>query len=1164
MNIINKKLVFAIAVVAIIVAAAIGVMSVYEPQQQTVLYPNMLSDITDYKGTSGTIVKQIEVAPAVDEIALSTCEPDEPDCHAKIEIECDDDYSFDLIEHEYTCTITNKGRRYDFVKVIIALDEKGTTEMTEFYTKETCVRQECNWVNEGWKEPEYDSNGTINGTVFVDNWVCEPYKVAYDCYDQKEIFVPRTCKHGKCFVVKNVGIDSQETKEVKIVIGTDIGVDGKYNIIVKGRYGYGYRDPYYNSVYGWRTLIQINNNASDENLHDFPVLVHMNNTRIDMNKLYDGTEIRFTDAGNTTELDYELEQFNSTDAYWHVKIPFIEANTDSTYIWMYYNNTSAVTNGQNIADVWSNNFSAIYHLSNVSGSTIYRDSAHYGEKNDGTITNVDILNNGTIANASGFRYTQNPDIRVPADSSLNDLRTVSLWFRPNATWTPTSPVDHTAFIAKYGGANGWYIQRIYGGVGYDGKFRVRASGTVLLLTTYSEWDSEWWYLSSTVNGSAANIYLNGTLNNYTLTGITEFENDVVDLLIGKQGADNNMAGMLDEVRLSNISRSNDWIYAQYLSQLDNEGFVIYSTNSSITNATISNQTYDVNIYEALQTTHSITIGSGVDMDIDAVLNWNSTEYTPVSTNTTPKEWYFEYSLIPPLVASEEAINFFWNFTIDYMNGTILYNQTTDTEIQNMNFGYVLEGVSGSRTAPTSNISSGFNGDGVVITTDLDSTGTLATVYNITTQFNGTAYTTTDHGNDTYSYTGTLPFVETTKSIYWNSSMTLNYDSNTIQRNSTTGSLTVSTTNLTDCSGGGYPIYQFDIYDEEDFSAVSGTFDATFRLYSSDLVSYSQFNFSYATNHTHLICIEPNTTTATISADITYDNTTLYAPRYYFLRYASATNATETINLYLLNTTYADNIQFQVVDSSGNEQGDILLNVQRYYESLGSYITVAMGITSDDGYTNIRLRPYDVYYRITASSDGTVVRTFLPTIISSAANILTIPAEVVGDYWKYHNNIAHDCELTNATKTLRCDAQATDGTQHTYSLTAYEIMSVSQEEVCSETATGSAVTLICDLSAYGHHPIKYVFVADYPNNDDVLADEMIWDTIPGQFGIYGLFFMFMFITAMTFAGLYNPTVALAFSFIGLIAGLAMGMMSISIGALVSLLLVIIIAIVRLKT
>ena len=126
---------------------------------------------------------------------------------------------------------------------------------------------------------------------------------------------------------------------------------------------------WYNISWGYRRKITFDNSAQAENLTNFPVLVKLDSTKIDYSNTQDsGQDIRFTDSDGTTLLSYEIEEWNetATSSIW-VKVPQIDASSNTDHIYMYYGNTAA-TDGQGATSVWGQNFKGVWHMKDEAGA----------------------------------------------------------------------------------------------------------------------------------------------------------------------------------------------------------------------------------------------------------------------------------------------------------------------------------------------------------------------------------------------------------------------------------------------------------------------------------------------------------------------------------------------------------------------------------------------------------------------------------------------------------------------------------------------------------------------------------------------------------------------------------------------------------------------------
>jgi len=132
---------------------------------------------------------------------------------------------------------------------------------------------------------------------------------------------------------------------------------------------WGHYPNWWNENWSYYRKITIDHNKIDKDLINFPVLVKIGSTIAE--KSDDGKSIRFIGNDNTTELYYEIEEWNnSEDSYVWVNISFISSTSNTSFL-MYYNNSKALDN-QHPEKVWDSNFTLVQHLDETTG--IHYDS----------------------------------------------------------------------------------------------------------------------------------------------------------------------------------------------------------------------------------------------------------------------------------------------------------------------------------------------------------------------------------------------------------------------------------------------------------------------------------------------------------------------------------------------------------------------------------------------------------------------------------------------------------------------------------------------------------------------------------------------------------------------------------------------------------------------
>lgn len=316
--------------------------------------------------------------------------------------------------------------------------------------------------------------------------------------------------------------------------------------------------------WAYRKKITFDNSAQVENLVNFPVLVKLNSSRIDYSKTQDsGQDIRFTDSDGTTLLPYEIEKWDETgDSFVWVKVPQIDASSNTDYIYMYYGNSSA-TDGQSATDVWDSNYVMIQHLKDLTASTTNDSTSN---NNDGTKKAIDepIETSGKIGKGQNFDGS-NDYVKMAHSSSLlpNDELTVSAWIYSNtyeADWGMIAVKAETDIAP-------WQLR--FNGTSRAPQLCINSGGT-RATSNLALTNGNWYFVVGTYNKNLPDanikIYINGVQKGATTYKVAMSGTNSV--YIGARGDGYYFNGLIDEVRISNTAHSAAWIAASYKSETD--------------------------------------------------------------------------------------------------------------------------------------------------------------------------------------------------------------------------------------------------------------------------------------------------------------------------------------------------------------------------------------------------------------------------------------------------------------------------------------------------------------------------------------------------------------------------------------------------------------------
>ncbi len=333
----------------------------------------------------------------------------------------------------------------------------------------------------------------------------------------------------------------------------------------------------------------------------FPLLVRLTSTNFDFNQARDsGQDIRFSKSDGT-RLPYQIERWDKagTVAEIWVKVDTVFGNNASQYIRMHWGK-SGVTSRSNGGGVFgtSNRFSGAWHLGEEGNATAL-DATTAG--NHGTVsgftTSSDVTGAIGIArdfngSSTGGDYLQiNNALLKNALSAGSKKATVSCWVRADAT-------SFAKMIVWEGNsaANGWggeeEVHLVFGRMNSTATYSNYVNLFVCNATNYENGGnpvdayysysdvSGWHYLTATIDNStagapAATIYIDGVSRHTDAGGFTpNFSNYNTNTRFGRPGADTRyLDGKLDEVSISDTTRSADWIRLCYETQRPNAGVV---------------------------------------------------------------------------------------------------------------------------------------------------------------------------------------------------------------------------------------------------------------------------------------------------------------------------------------------------------------------------------------------------------------------------------------------------------------------------------------------------------------------------------------------------------------------------------------------------------------
>jgi hypothetical protein len=335
------------------------------------------------------------------------------------------------------------------------------------------------------------------------------------------------------------------------------------------------------AFYGYRTITIDHTKVPNTDQSNFPVYFSLSHA--DLKTIANGGKVQsasgfdivfYSDAALTTKLDYEIE-LNSYSAsggtiQGHVRIPSVSHTTDTVF-YVAYGDASITTSQENKTGVWDSNFKGVYHLPNGSSLTANDSTSN---ANNGTITGAAAVAGKVDGGASFNGSTDKIDFgNITALNGVAAL-TLELWINPASLSSGLQDI-----LRKFDGASaGWGIETGTGTVGEltgllvwaengnASSYAYTAGGGILTTAT-------WYHVVCVYDGSQSTdanklkLFVNSAQKTLTFAAaIPSTVGSPSNAVIAAFHGSNAFNGSMDEIRLSIVARSADWISSSYNNQ----------------------------------------------------------------------------------------------------------------------------------------------------------------------------------------------------------------------------------------------------------------------------------------------------------------------------------------------------------------------------------------------------------------------------------------------------------------------------------------------------------------------------------------------------------------------------------------------------------------------
>jgi hypothetical protein len=320
---------------------------------------------------------------------------------------------------------------------------------------------------------------------------------------------------------------------------------------------------------GWdyRKKVEINHSLIDEDLFNYPVLINLFDSDLAAKAQYDGDDILFMETvGVANKIYHEIEKYDGSTGEliaW-ANIPKIFSEKDTTF-YIYYGNTDC--NSQQIpSKTWDSHYKAVYHMNYNNEGLI-----------DSTLNNIDctsILGNpnyqkmGKIGYAIDFNKSNGDAFEGIDIFDGEEELTVEAWINLE-NYHPSNCI-----IASHEDAWYFYISYQYNSVIFGCHGGVSGSCAIDNIECPL---NTWYCVAGSWNDhqDRMRVYGNGILKDTYIETLSMYTSPY-NFAVGYQ---DNMGkffdGMIDEIRISDIERSENWIKTTYINQNNPLNFLTF-------------------------------------------------------------------------------------------------------------------------------------------------------------------------------------------------------------------------------------------------------------------------------------------------------------------------------------------------------------------------------------------------------------------------------------------------------------------------------------------------------------------------------------------------------------------------------------------------------------
>jgi hypothetical protein len=346
----------------------------------------------------------------------------------------------------------------------------------------------------------------------------------------------------------------------------------------------------YANGYQYRQAIVLGHaNVSNTDQTDFPVLISgvysylANVSNGGLVQSANGYDIVFSqDPKGASNLDFEIDDYNpvtGTVNFW-VRIPMLSHTVD-TLIYLFYGNPAITASQENKLGVWRNGYEGAWHFTNFADSLGPLNATNTGSVQLGPGK----IGTAALFTGSGSSYLTFPNVMSLSTSSVMtesmwvELNSVPTGSRQDAEMLPAVNPNQFAFTFQINGSD------FAAGPSQAGVADQLTGGAPAVTA------GTWHRLTMVLNAGSFSFYQDGALIGtqvYDATTNGASANTGSNWLLGAVSYEGStyyyLNGAVDDVNISTVARSADWIATEYANQSSPSTFYTVEGQATPTSA----------------------------------------------------------------------------------------------------------------------------------------------------------------------------------------------------------------------------------------------------------------------------------------------------------------------------------------------------------------------------------------------------------------------------------------------------------------------------------------------------------------------------------------------------------------------------------------------------